>query len=570
MSHSPLFDRLRDLVRLSRVAERHGCSVDDARGEAEAARAGLSRRQLLGGGLGVAATVAVGAVPFSAKAGPVRGQPRIAIIGAGLAGLVCADQLARRGLRARIYEASPLRLGGRVFTDHHTFPGQVSECGGEMIDTLHTTMRQYAQEFGLAREDYERTPGSARYHFFGALHDEAEVVEQWRVLVPRLRADFQTLSAGGPTFFSHTAADEALDRTDLATYLYSRATDLPLIREVLYQAYIAEYGLEPHEQSCLNFLQFIHLDRRSQFAEFGVFSDERFHLVGGNDGLVQALAARVTEAGTVITQGARLTRLARNASGEFLLTISGMAAPEVADVVVVAIPFSVLRNGILDASLGLSADKTRAIQELGYGNNAKTAVRFNRRVWAEQGADGLAYSDLANVQNTWETNWLAPNRGNAGILTDYAGGDRGLAIQLASPVAPHGAPCGACHSPFPPTLGASGQTIVNSQAEAFVSDLDNIFPGIAAAASRGADGRLIARRSHWTPQNFSKGSYTAYLPGQFTTIAGLEGTAAGLLKFAGEHTDSFYEWQGFMEGACNSGIRAANEVIDDIRNGRVV
>ena len=43
----------------------------------------------------------------------------------------------------------------------------------------------------------------------------------------------------------------------------------------------------------------------------------------------------------------------------------------------------------------------------------------------------------------------------------------------------------------------------------------------------------------------------------------------GALKFAGEHTNSFYEWQGFMEGACLSGIAAANAVLDDIQAGRI-
>jgi hypothetical protein len=44
-------------------------------------------------------------------------------------------------------------------------------------------------------------------------------------------------------------------------------------------------------------------------------------------------------------------------------------------------------------------------------------------------------------------------------------------------------------------------------------------------------------------------------------IAGLEGTPAGNLFFAGEHTNSFYEWQGFMEGAALSGIQAPQEIL---------
>lgn len=33
----------------------------------------------------------------------------------------------------------------------------------------------------------------------------------------------------------------------------------------------------------------------------------------------------------------------------------------------------------------------------------------------------------------------------------------------------------------------------------------------------------------------------------------------------GEHTDSFFEWQGFMEGGANSGNRAAAEVLALVR-----
>ena len=43
--------------------------------------------------------------------------------------------------------------------------------------------------------------------------------------------------------------------------------------------------------------------------------------------------------------------------------------------------------------------------------------------------------------------------------------------------------------------------------------------------------------------------------------APLEGQPAGHLYFAGEHTDSFYSWQGFMEGACLSGLSASAAVL---------
>ena len=51
----------------------------------------------------------------------------------------------------------------------------------------------------------------------------------------------------------------------------------------------------------------------------------------------------------------------------------------------------------------------------------------------------------------------------------------------------------------------------------------------------------------------------------FTTIAGHEAPPVGNLFFAGEHTSSFYEQQGFMEGAALSGQRAAAEVFRLLR-----
>ena len=56
-------------------------------------------------------------------------------------------------------------------------------------------------------------------------------------------------------------------------------------------------------------------------------------------------------------------------------------------------------------------------------------------------------------------------------------------------------------------------------------------------------------------------------PGYFTTIADNEAKPVGNLYFAGEHTSSFYEFQGFMEGAALSGIRAAREILQDLKVG---
>lgn len=551
MAHARVFDAIMRAMRIGRFAETRGISTSEAFERVAAARQRRVARRAFLGGLGATAVTTAGLAAYASS----NGGPRIAIVGGGFAGLVCADQLAKKGCHATIYEANS-RLGGRVHSTHD-FPGQVAELGGELIDTPHKTILHYAQALGLAKEDLSHADGEVAYDFFGQGYSETEVVDEYRELVKRMHPDLLQLAA--PTFFQHTAAEEALDWTDLATYLDTRAPDLPLIRAVLDVAYNIEYGVETSQQSCLAMLQFIHLDGRRHFAPFGVFSDERYHLVGGNDQLAQAIAAGLPGP---IVMGAQLTKLRKNGLGEFELFFNGASSPEIADAVVLAIPFSVLRNVVLEPSLGLSADKQRVIADLPYGKNVKTMIGFDGRPWLDlHGCNGAVYSDRPNLQTSWETNY--GSAGPTSVLTDYAGGNRGARLQSGTVQVPLG--CGSCHG-----SGASfftiDDTVIQGQADAFLSDLDAVLPGLKAAATK-LGNKYVVARGHWVAQKYSKGSYTANPPGYFTTMAGLEAQSAGLLKFAGEHTDSFYEWQGFMEGAARSGVAAASELLDDIKNG---
>ncbi|MBE9019806.1 FAD-dependent oxidoreductase, partial [Chroococcidiopsidales cyanobacterium LEGE 13417] len=46
---------------------------------------------------------------------------------------------------------------------------------------------------------------------------------------------------------------------------------------------------------------------------------------------------------------------------------------------------------------------------------------------------------------------------------------------------------------------------------------------------------------------------------------GNEGKPVDNLFFAGEHANSFYEWQGYMEGAALSGIKAASDILQHLK-----
>ncbi len=106
--------------------------------------------------------------------------------------------------------------------------------------------------------------------------------------------------------------------------------------------------------------------------------------------------------------GTALQGLSGDASGACRITFRGLAQAELADAVVLTLPFAALRRVTLDASLGLSPEKLLAIRALGYRANGKTMVGFQGRPWAEHGGSGLVDANLANLQTTWESTTGAP------------------------------------------------------------------------------------------------------------------------------------------------------------------
>jgi monoamine oxidase len=503
------------------LAEERGISASDAIHVLHQERP--SRRRFL-------ASLAGGATIAAEAHGRARGrQIDVGIVGAGLAGLMCAHELRRRGVKpVTIYDAS-VRAGGRMWTLRDYFPGQVAERGAELIDSRHKVMRRLARSFNLRLEDLSKQPGDLTFFFGGVRVPEGAIVEEFRTIAPALKRERRALS-NRPNALRHTPNDQMLDRRNLREFLESLQAP-PLAFKALEQAYEAEYGLEIEEQSALNLLLFLDFRGKSHFDPYGAISDERYHVAEGNDAIIRELSGGLRGA---LQFGMALRRVARTAVGAIELTFEqdGRSFRKAHDAAVLAIPFAVLREVELDSGLSLPESKLRAIRELGYGTNAKMKVGFTARPWQQVGSNGASYSDLKNHQATWETN---PTRASSdrAVLTDYSSGRRGARLD---------------------------PTDVQQEARRFLADLNLIFPGAEDRARR--RGECIAvHLEHWPSNPLARGSYTCYRPGQFTTLAGHEGTPAGNLFFAGEHTDSFFEWQGFMEGAARSGIRAAAEIL---------
>ena len=477
MGRTPIFAALRRVVQLAALCEEKGIST--AEGLERVAETQWSRRRFLS----LTARAVVGGMlsPLLAQR-PALGAtaPRVVIIGAGCAGLTCAYRLQQQGLQAQVIDAGK-RVGGRMFSLRDTFPdGQVVELGGEMIDSGHRSLRRLARELGLTLVDLHK--GGEHLHevfyFDNHLVSLKEVIESFRPLAKRIRNDVATLKGKGPVTYRSPRGAQAFDQMSLAEWCEKREV-AGVLRKVLENAYSSEFGLEAQEQSALNLLLMIGTTPGS-FAMFGE-SDERFHIAEGNDSIPLKLAERLKRP---VELEMRLEAIRQQRNGTYTLTVnqSGTVRSIPADKVVLALPFTLLRQVDL-SEVELPPVKRLAIETLGYGTNAKLMIGFSRRVWRETKGNGSTLTDLP-YHVSWDTS--RGQRGTHGILTNFAGGKRGLAMGEGTP---------------------------EERAAEVVSSFDTIFPGIAAAHTK------QAVRFHWPSSPLSRGSYACYKPGQYTTIA---------------------------------------------------
>jgi monoamine oxidase len=535
VARTPLVDSLRRAFRIAALASRRRPDLPPID---ELTELVYSRRRFLGESAVLAATAAV--VSSCRRETPGAGTPgattrpggsaRIAIVGAGVAGLNTAYKLQQAGLTAKVFEGAN-RTGGRMFTAKDLLgQGLTTELGGEFIDSTHDEMLALMKEFGLEQLDTQG-PGSETlkpetYFINGRHYTQAQAARAFVPLAKKILADYDAL--GDVVDYRTEGGGTELDRMTMAAY-FDRIGATGWMRELLDTAYVTEYGLDAAEQSALNFVFLIgtgDLEATDEMSLLGE-SDERYKVRGGNQQIVDELAKRVQPQ---IQTLHRLEAIRSRGDG-FTLTFQtgGRAVDEDADIVVLAIPFTMLRDVKLDVAL--PDVKKTAIQELGYGANAKVLVGFRSRIWEKQGYSGATYSD-ETFQLAWANSYL--QAGAEGGLTLYSGG--ALAHE-------------------------AGKGTAEEAAARLMRGIERAYPG----AGRDRNGKTS--RFHWPTHPWTKASYSCYKPGQWTTIAGAEGLPVGNLFFAGEHCS--YDFQGYMNGAAQSGADTAREVMARVSGSTV-
>jgi len=531
MARTPLLRQIRDLFRQYREARRRKVSLDGLRNQV--AERGPSRRQVLAG---AAAAAGLLALPKSARAAD---NLEVAVVGGGIAGLACALQLTDRHQACTVYEASG-RVGGRMFSNDSGYwsAGQISEWGGELIDTNHKTVRRLAGRFDLLVDDLlaaEPAGSTPTFYFDGGYYTRAQVEADFAPVADAVVAD--AAAAPFPTLFDDfTAAGETLSAMTVYDWIESRVPGGHSARlgQLLDVAYAIEYGQDTQLQSALNLVYLLAYQPSPHgFAEFGV-SDERFHIRGGNQRLPEAIAAAL---GPVVKTGHALQKIKQTPAGRYQLSFDrgGSTVQVTADYVVLCVPFAVLRE--LDyAEAGFDALKTTAIQELGRGHNGKLQLQFNSRLWNTSGPWGLSggstYADTG-YQASWDVTRAQP--GAPGIMVMYSGGSVTDGM--------------GANTPF----GTASNATIRNDAQRGLVQLNQVFPGLSTRWN----GK--ATQSIWHKAPLFNASYAFYQPGQYTEFAGYEGARQGGVLFAGEHTST--DFQGFMEGGAEQGERAAKELL---------
>lgn len=445
----------------------------------------------------------------------LRGR-RILIAGAGLAGLTAARDLVRRGASVRIVEARQ-RAGGRVWTLRgEPIAPFHAELGAEFIDKDHRAIRKLCRAVDL---DLVRV---LRRGFALALGQPRRV----RVL-RTAAAIWQKYSA---IFQSRADALEAAEGDWSSTAAARIGADS--VRQVL-----DRHGAEPSVVGFATALRNLYLadpDRLSALVAAEQVAEDvspsavpMYRVRGGLDRLVEALIAahqmRV-DLGHIVRSVAQ----SEHKVDVSIETPSGRGTRARADYAVLTMPAPLV--SAVQFSPALPEAQRLALDGLRYGPVTKAILRFDARWWRAPGKPRAFSTDLP-IGAVWES---AEEQRKSAMLTLFAGGH--ASAGLRGLLGEHG-PGGLAHRLR--WLGAPGPD-----------------PPLVHAVS-------------WEDEPWSRGGYAYFSPQFDPGLRALLGRGFGRVFFAGSHTSA--EFQGYMNGAVESGQRVAREIVaaDKLTRARI-
>jgi monoamine oxidase len=487
---------------------------------------GLTRRRLVGTAAAGAAGYTVSQVAGpSAAAAAKRKRVDVVVVGAGLAGLSAARRLKRGGASVAVLEARD-RVGGRTL-NRELGHGEVVEIGGQWVGPTQNRVLKLIKDLGLStfktyvdgKNVYYRQsnpPPLRRQTYTGTIPplNPASLVELARALnsldkmaaqVP-LEEPWKAASAhdwDGQTFETWKLANTTIEET----------------RAVIDLGIEAVFAAEPRDLSLLHVLFYIHSGGSFEnlINTAGGAQDSR--IVGGSQRISIEVAKRL---GDRVVLKAPVERIAHRKGGAKVHTPKGTWE---ASRVIVTVPPTLA--GRIQYEPHLPASRDQLTQRVPMGSVIKCMAVYDRPFWRDDGLSGMATSDTGPVKVTFDN---SPPDGKPGVMLGFIEGQ------------------------------AARNLTRKSQAErrkAVLACLERYFG--SEARTRATD----YLDKSWAEDPWTRGCYVGYFPsGVLTGYRNAIRKPIGPIHWAG--TETATEWSGYMDGAVQSGERAADEVLGEL------
>jgi monoamine oxidase len=428
---------------------------------------------------------------------------RVLIAGAGLAGLTAARELTRAGMAVTVIDARD-RVGGRVHTVH--FPdGGYGELGGEFIDAEHKELRALADELGVGlvrvlRGGFTHRYRTGRGYQVSRTRPWDALGDSLAPLVHRYKRARGRNDADAIREMSALSLREWLRRHDADRELHAMA-------DLMRGFFLAD----PDDLSVLAVVQ--------QIADGGSPAQvEMYRIQGGGQRLVEALHAS-TSARLLLEHVLRRVVHATDRVIAHVHDERGLLQELEADALLLTLPPLALTAVLFQPAI--PDDQWRAFTRLRAGCATKLVVQSRHDLLA--GRRARAFATDTDLGAFWDASEGQPD-GAGRVLTFLAGGSASRRLRAR----------------------------IHRGASAALDEL--CWLGVAGAPI------ASTASATWEDDPWAGGGYAYFDPGFDPSWRPLLGRHIGRLFFAGEHTSE--DWQGYMNGAVESGLRAARELVE--------
>jgi monoamine oxidase len=489
----------------------------------------ITRRRFVAGTL---AAGAAAAVPIDAEAatrhkrrrrrGPSGRSADVVVVGAGMAGLTAARAVRAAGRSVIVLEARD-RVGGRCLSRSlGSGATDVANLGATFVGPTQRRILALMSELGIGKfptyapgklvwyEDGKATP------YTGTIppsSDPLAVIQLGTVTLPAIDNMALTVPLDAPY-----NAPRAVEWDSMTVDTWAQQNILSAKGRSLFALAVeAVLSVEARDISLLYFLSYVHAAGgvTPLIANAGAGGAQDYRVSGGTQGIAIAMAKQL---GNRVLLSRPVRQIARGPGGA---TVKADGLSVSCKLVIVAIPPNLA--GRIVYSPGLPALRDQLTQRMPIGSLIKTIAVYDRPFWRDHGLNGQANSDLGPVKVTFDA---SPASGTPGVLLGFIDGDDARQLSdlpaaerarraLASYVRYFGSPAGSPRTYF--------DQVWDREIYTGGCPVGVMPPGVMTEYSRAL--RAPVDRLHWA------GTETATV------------------------------WTGYMDGAVQSGQRAAAEVL---------